>query len=140
MFPKTTEYALRAMAHIATLPEGAAIASNELARATQIPPAYISKMMRRLVVAGLVTAQRGQGGGFTLARPPATIRFAEILAAVDFQADSGDCMFGWGACNAERPCPLHPAWARLRTAFMAWAEETHLGALRDYEFPPGFDA
>lgn len=126
MLPKTTEYALRAMAWLASLPEGVPGTSAVLAKETHIPKHYLSKLMRRLVVAGLVDSQRGHGGGFVLHRPADEIRFIEILEAVDFPAGLGDCAFGWETCSSEAPCPLHPMWVELRRAFLNWAEGTRL--------------
>ncbi len=131
MLPKTTEYALRAMAHLSTLPRGSAAASADLAEAARIPRHYVSKLMRRLVVAKLVHSQRGHGGGFTLSRDPDNIRFIEILEAVGFPGDTSSCVFGWDTCDPDHPCPLHPSWSQLKIAFMGWAEDTTLGEVRD---------
>lgn len=135
MLPKTTEYALRAMGWLATLPPGTAATSAEFAEHTRIPRHYVSKLMRRLVIAGLVRSQRGHGGGFVLARPPDQIRFAEILGAVDFPGELGACVFGRSECSDVNPCPLHPMWVELRTRFVTWAEETHLGQVKPDEIP-----
>lgn len=119
------------MAHIATLPVGTATASADLAQAARIPRHYVSKLMRRLVLAELVISRRGHGGGFTLTRDPESIRFIEILEAVNFPGDTDSCVFGWDRCNPDKPCPLHPSWSRLKSAFLDWAMETTLGEVRD---------
>ena len=64
---QTAEYALRAMSHLAR-PDAAAMRAIDLARATQVPVHYLSKVLRRLVDAGLLHSQKGHGGGFVLAR------------------------------------------------------------------------
>jgi Rrf2 family protein len=124
---QTAEYAIRAMAHLARVADSEpAVRARDLSRATLVPVHYLSKVMRRLVAAGLLVAQKGHGGGFSLARPAATIRFSDVLAAVD-EAPNGDrCAFGWGSCDARTPCPLHPAWSRLNEALIGWAAETTL--------------
>ena len=77
---KTAEYAIRAMAAVATLPEGKKARASDLGRATGIPSPYLSKILRRLVLAELLDSQKGQGGGFSLARPPEQI---DQLSEVD---------------------------------------------------------
>jgi DNA-binding IscR family transcriptional regulator len=57
------------MSAIATLPSGKKIRASELARGAGIPAPYLSKILRRLVLAGLLLSQKGQRGGFSLARP-----------------------------------------------------------------------
>jgi Rrf2 family protein len=126
LLSQTAEYAFRAMAALGGLAAGASISAAELAERTGIPPHYVSKVMRRLVLAGLVQAQKGHGGGFALARAPGAIRFQEVLAAVDAEPTPNRCAFGWGTCDQRHPCPLHPAWSRLMEQFRDWARVTTL--------------
>jgi Rrf2 family protein len=123
---QTAEYAIRAMSAIATLPEGIKIRATDLGGATEIPAPYLSKILRRLVVAELLISQKGQGGGFSLARPAAEIPFIDILNAVDAFPTDGRCAFGWGNCDQLSPCPLHGAWSRLSHQIKDWANETSL--------------
>jgi Rrf2 family iron-sulfur cluster assembly transcriptional regulator len=55
----------------------------EIADRTQIPPGYLSKVLRILSQAGLLEARRGIGGGFMLAKEPATMSVLDVLSAVD---------------------------------------------------------
>jgi len=123
---QTAEYAIRAMSAIATLPEGIKIRATDLGGATEIPAPYLSKILRRLVVAELLVSQKGQGGGFSLARPAAEIPFIDILNAVDAFPTDGRCAFGWGNCDQLSPCPLHGAWSRLSHQLRDWANDTNL--------------
>ena len=124
--PQTAEYAVRGMAYMATLDNETAIRAKDLSEATSIPVYYLSKIMRRLVVSGLVESQKGHGGGFKLNRLPHEINFLDILSSVDYVAVADRCVFGWGACNTERPCPLHPVWSTLNEVFFEWAKTTTL--------------
>ena len=119
------------MAYLATLPPDTSVPSGELSGAAHIPPHYLSKLMRQLVVASLVVSKRGQGGGFMLAKVPEQIHFIEILEALGFPGDTENCLFGWERCNPDTPCPLHPAWSELKKSFLTWAQDTTLGDVRD---------
>lgn len=123
---QTAEYALRAMSRLALLGEGQAMRAEDLAEATSIPVHYLSKVMRRLVLAGLVTSQKGHGGGFALARPASQVRFADVLFATGITVESDRCGFGWGTCNPSAPCPLHNAWTDLNQRCENWARENTL--------------
>jgi Rrf2 family protein len=82
MFSQTVEYALRAMTFLGSRP-GHATTTEVIARQTQVPAGYLAKVMRDLVVAQLVTSQRGPNGGFVLARSPDHITVLQIVNAVD---------------------------------------------------------
>ncbi|RME73840.1 MAG: Rrf2 family transcriptional regulator [Planctomycetota bacterium] len=135
LLPQTAEYALRAMAYLASQPPETAVRARDLSEATGVPQHYLAKILRKLVLRELLTSQKGHGGGFRLARPASEIRLAEVLAAVDFTPRRHRCAFGWGECDAEHPCPLHPMWERLDAAYAQWAEQTTLadaGAWKPY--------
>lgn len=123
---QTAEYALRAMAVLAGAPPDERITSAQLAEDANIPVHYVSKVMRRLVQAGLVDAQRGHHGGFQLARPPAAIAFIDVLEAVDYTAEVQHCAFGLGRCDPKNPCALHDAYTVLNDNFCEWARSTTL--------------
>jgi Rrf2 family iron-sulfur cluster assembly transcriptional regulator len=131
LLTQTAEYALRAMATLATLAPGEAIRAVDLAEKTGIPVHYLSKVMRRLVVQRLVTSRKGHGGGFALGRPPNKITFEEILKVDPYFESTTQCAFGWGNCNNSNPCPLHSTWSELKDAFHNWASTTTLAAVRD---------
>ena len=98
----------------------------ELAEHTNVPVHYLGKVMRKLVVAGLASARKGHGGGFSLRHPPAQVSYADILAATGHTEDDGQCAFGWSSCDDGSPCPLHDAWCDLRGKVDAWAKATTL--------------
>ncbi len=129
LLPQTAEYALRAMAQLATLPEGEPVRTADLARLAGIPESYLSKIMRRLVSEGLLTSERGHGGGFKLRHSPEKVRFIDILRALDVDLEENRCAFGWDQCSDSHPCVLHPAFVQLKEAHLAWATRTTLASL-----------
>ncbi|MFO0826607.1 MAG: Rrf2 family transcriptional regulator [Phycisphaerales bacterium] len=104
MFSSTSEYALRAAVHLASL-HGEPATSERIAEATKVPPGYISKVMRDLVVAEIVSSQRGPNGGFTLARPPESITVLDVVNAVTPIQRIRSCPLGNPA--HVHLCPLH---------------------------------
>jgi Rrf2 family transcriptional regulator, iron-sulfur cluster assembly transcription factor len=127
---QTSEYALRAMAWIATRQSEKAIRARDLSDATQIPHQYLSKILRRLVRARLLKSRKGRGGGFALARPAGEIRIRDVLVSMDAYPDESRCAFGWGTCDARRPCPLHGLWSEISEGFHAWASRATLAGAR----------
>jgi Rrf2 family protein len=132
-FSQTAEYALRVMAWIAGQPAGEPILARDLSADTLIPEQYLLKILRRLVLAGLLESRKGRGGGFVLSRPPEQIRFSDVLEAVDASPRQDRCAFGWGTCDPSRPCPLHTSWGPMSDAFRTWATTSTFGGFDRYQ-------
>jgi len=105
MLSQTSEYALRAAVILAGQPDGP-LTTQQIAAAGQIPLDYLSKVLQLLNRAGLVTAMRGKGGGFTLTRHPAEMTVLEIVNAVDPLRRIRSCPLKL-AEHRHRLCPLH---------------------------------
>ncbi|MCS7024102.1 MAG: Rrf2 family transcriptional regulator [Bryobacteraceae bacterium] len=104
MFSQTAEYALRAMAVLASRP--AAQTAHQIAACTQTPADYLFKVLQALGRAGLVIGQRGKHGGFSLARPASQISILEVVNAVDPIRRIEHCPLRI-ASHGTRLCPLH---------------------------------
>ncbi|MCC6807459.1 MAG: Rrf2 family transcriptional regulator [Deltaproteobacteria bacterium] len=136
--PQTAEYGLRAMAQMASRGAGVSVRTKDLAEQTQIPAHYLSKIMRRLVAAGVLESEKGHGGGFRFARPLHRIRFADVLEACGFEIEPNRCAFGLGQCNLKNPCLLHPSFSELNGAIRQWAAKTTLQDVADGTTPIRF--
>ncbi|MCA9134200.1 MAG: Rrf2 family transcriptional regulator [Planctomycetales bacterium] len=114
MLSQTVEYALRAMVQLTYVaPE--ACSTDALAEATQVPRAYLSKVLQGLRRAGIVHSRRGIGGGVCLAKQPAEITILEVVNAVEPIRRIASCPLAL-ASHGRRLCPLHK---KLDNAFAA---------------------
>ena len=68
MFSQKVEYALRAVAYLASKPGGARTV-EQIAKATKVPQAYLAKVIQELVHAGVARSQRGSGHVLDLQMP-----------------------------------------------------------------------
>jgi len=73
------EYGLRCLLHIARIPAGESMTIPEIARAEALSIPNVAKLMRLLRMGGLVQSERGQSGGYTLARPAEEIPVSDVL-------------------------------------------------------------
>jgi Rrf2 family protein len=76
---------------LALTPPTDALPSRRLAEFYGLPPAYLSKLLKSLVRAGILSATSGPRGGFRLARPPADITVLDIVEAVEGRAFAFRC-------------------------------------------------
>ncbi|MCB9556598.1 MAG: Rrf2 family transcriptional regulator [Deltaproteobacteria bacterium] len=126
----TARYALRIVAELARIGADRPFRAHDIQKTTGVPPHYLPKVLRRLVLEGVLRSQRGHHGGFALARPAAEITVADVLSAVGSLPDDS-CAFGWGECNANAPCPLHAIRIAFDTSFMQWARNTTFANVLD---------
>ncbi|MBM3994118.1 MAG: Rrf2 family transcriptional regulator [Planctomycetes bacterium] len=105
MFSQTVEYALRAVVHLASNMKRPQT-TEEIAKVTKVPQAYLSKVLQSLVAAGIVKSQRGIGGGMALAKPPSDLTILEVVNAVDPIRRIRSCPLEL-ASHGVRLCPLH---------------------------------
>lgn len=127
---QTSHYALRAMTCLALSGTDEPVNSRDLAEKTDVPPHYLSKIMRRFVEAGFVMSQKGHGGGFIIKKSLDSVRIIDVLNASGFDPDDQPCVFGYEKCSDSQPCPLHPVWKRLKNHFNEWAYNTSMEDVR----------
>lgn len=105
MLTQTTEYALRAIVFLAE--HGQQPRTNvEIADATEVPVGYLAKVMQLLGKGGLVNAQRGPNGGFTLRQPPHEITVLSVINAIEPVQRYPECPMRL-AHHGKNLCPLH---------------------------------
>lgn len=111
MFSQTIEYALRAVVHLADQAPSPRT-TEQIAVVTQVPQAYLSKVLQGLCRAGLVHSQRGTGGGMTLVKSPESLTLLEVVNAIEPIQRIRTCPLGLKS-HGVRLCALH---ARLDRA------------------------
>lgn len=87
---------------------------RNIAACSKVPPAYLAKLFRKLVEAGILNAARGPGGGTTLAREASQITLLEIIEVIDGPADKWACLLGLSDCCEGDLCPTYEFWTRTR--------------------------
>jgi Rrf2 family protein len=102
---QTVEYALRAVVHLASVaPE--ARTTDQIATATLVPRAYLSKVLQSLAKGGVVVSTRGLGGGMSLTKKPEELTILEVVNAVEPIQRIRTCPLGLTA-HGVHLCPLH---------------------------------
>ncbi len=139
MITQTAEYALRAVNHLAEH-AGHARTTHQIAEVTRVPEDYLSKVLKILVDAKMVSSQRGTKGGFRLQRDPHSLSLFEVIDVVSPLTRFRECPLGRDHGNG-RLCPLHQmlddALGDLESAFRSMtvsdlleADRVHPGLCR----------
>ncbi len=109
LLKRDESYATHALLYVAEHPGSPAA---EIAERLHIPPAFLAKVLRKLVQAGYVESQMGRGGGVRLKVPLETLSLLEVVEAVSGPLVMDTCQT-LGACPTERRkghCSLKAAW------------------------------
>lgn len=105
MFSQTVEYALRTVCFLASQAP-APQTTVQIAAATRVPKAYLSKVIQGLSRGGIVHSQRGLRGGITLIKTPEQLTVLDVVNTVDPICRIQECPLGL-ASHGVRLCPLH---------------------------------
>ena len=127
MFSVTAQYAVRALAHLATQPAEVLVGGEKLSHETGIPKNYLSKILLVLGNAGIIEAIRGNAGGYRLAFPPESIPLVRIVELFERHVAKRDCLLGLRhICSDDDPCMAHHAWRPAKEAYFNFLEGTTL--------------
>ena len=116
---RAADYGVRAIVHLATLPEHSRALLPVLAHATGAPPSFLSKVLQKLCAAGYVGSLRGKSGGFEILPKGRGSSLRTVIEAIDGPIHLNSCLAPGLACGRKRFCPVHPVWARAQEAMMA---------------------
>ena len=126
MLPKTAEYALRAVACLASQPESA-FSAEALAERTQVPRRYLHKVLQDLVRSNLVESRPGPGGGYRLLSAADAITILDVVNAVAPLERIRVCPLGLRSHT--HLCPLHRELDRAYAATEAAFARVTIGEL-----------
>ena len=118
---KLTDYATVVLSTLAEAPARVHSAA-ELAERARLELPTVSKVLKPLAHAGLVTSFRGASGGYRLARPAERIQLIEIVEAIEGKLGLTECSGEHSSCEHERHCGTRGHWHKVN--------EVIAGALR----------
>ncbi len=129
------EYAVRAMAYLASVAPDAVVKTDDLAKAQGIPGQFLADILSDLRADRLVRSHRGREGGYALARPAEQISIADVLRCIDGPLASVRDI-GLGDLPYSGPTvALTDVWRALRASMRAVLEETTLADVAGGDLP-----
>ena len=122
----TTQYAIRILSYIASQDNESLSNATVLAATLDLPYKFLTKIMRELVVAGLVKSTRGRDGGYVLNKKASDIKLVEILEIFNDMLNDEYCVLGIGVCDNNNKCALHDQWSQPKTLLQDMFKNTSL--------------
>lgn len=109
------EYGIRLLVALARAADSGPVSLTTVSRVEKLPHAYLEQLVRDLRRAGLVTATRGQAGGYELARPAVEISLVDAVRALDGPVLEMPCAGAENleACDRPQDCSVHEVFQRV---------------------------
>lgn len=136
---KKTEYALLALRQLGVsradapdlepAPGAPLYTAKVIAARYRIPEMLLAKVLQRLKKHGLVTAAKGSGGGYRLARPLTEVPLLTVLTLFDGEASLVECQDRHGDCQQLTQCDIRGPLAVLNRAILAPLEKMSVADL-----------
>jgi Rrf2 family protein len=130
-----SDYALRALIELASREDGGPVSAEELGRLQEIPHGFLQAILADLRRAGVVMSQRGQSGGWRMARGAESVSVADVIRAVDGPLVSVYGLRPESVSYNESADVLQHVWIAARTSLRDVFEQVSIQALADGRLP-----
>jgi Rrf2 family protein len=110
---RQTDYAARLVLHLASLEPDTQVSIAEVAERRLVPEPFLRRIVRKLVVAGLVATVRGVGGGIRLACPAEDVSLLDVVRAIEGGVVLNRCVNDPPVCPLADVCPVQRQWTRI---------------------------
>ncbi len=136
------DYALRALIEMAARADGDGrpMSAEELGRLQDIPHNFLQAILADLRKSDIVLAQRGQSGGWRLAKPAGDVTVADVIRAVDGPLVSVYGLRPEAVSYNERAAALQRVWIAARHSLRDVFERVTVADLAAGTLPAGVAA
>jgi len=126
---QATDYAFRAILHLANQPKGAMVEAQSIAQNQVIPMRFLLKIMPALIKVGIVGSRRGVGGGYYMAKVPSDITFLDVIEAIEGPVIVNRCLADERYCSkkAVPTCQVHRAFADIQARLIEELKSHNFG-------------
>lgn len=111
---RASDYAIRGLIYMAKKPEGAVCYVKDIAKNTNSPASFMSKIFQSLAKSGLVQSYIGTKGGFTFNISPDNITIKMVVEVIDGPIVLNRCAVNKSLCQNVGNCDVHFMWAGIQ--------------------------
>jgi Rrf2 family protein len=128
------DYACRALCALAAA-DGQALTADELAGEQDLPVRFLRGILNELRRVGIVSSQRGNEGGYRLARPPTEVTLGEVLRRLEGPLAEVRNERPEDASYRGAAEHLQEVWVAVRAALRAVLDEVTVADVVNGELP-----
>lgn len=130
-----SDYALRALIEIALRDDGRPVSAEELGRLQEIPHGFLQAILADMRRADIVVSQRGQSGGWRMAKSADDITVADVIRAVDGPLVSVYGLRPEAVSYSGTAEVLQHVWIAARSSLRDVFEKVTIAQLADQHLP-----
>lgn len=109
--------------------------ARDIALHTHLSIPTVSKLLKRLTAAGLLTSVRGVSGGYRLQRSASEISVMQIIAALEDQLGLTECSLHPNECSLQHVCHIQGNWRLISQAIETALDSVSLEVLAKPSLP-----
>jgi Rrf2 family protein len=115
---RASDYAIRALIHMARKPIGTTFMRSELAQECDIPDSFLGKILQNLAKSEILSSERGKKGGFKVAKELDSITIFDVVSAIEGDIAINKCIFDEDFCSLVHSCTAHVMWAEIQDSLV----------------------
>ncbi|MDX1837429.1 SUF system Fe-S cluster assembly regulator [Legionella taurinensis] len=109
--------------------------ARDIAQHTHIAVPTVSKLLKRLTAAGLLTSVRGVSGGYRLKLAASEISVGQIISALEERLGLTECSLQQNVCSLQSVCHIQGNWQLISQAIEAALDSVSLEVLAKPTLP-----
>lgn len=127
------DYAYRIILKFTTSPEGKKFRSKDLSDELVIPERFTYRILRKLLLSGLIDSVRGPKGGYVLAKAPQDITLYDVYTAISGEMIISHCLEEQkcGYLKDSKTCVVHEEIKRIQEILINEFKNVDFGELTE---------
>lgn len=128
---RKSDYALRAIFHLAGVGDDKPVSVKELAETNNVPRRFLENIMLEMKAAGWVKSVAGRDGGYSLARSPEELTMGEIVRHFDGVLAPIGCVSvtNYIPCSQESRCRFRRVLMEIRNNTVRLMEGSSIASI-----------
>ena len=117
MLSNSSKYAVKALVHLVNhSSEDNKILVKHLAKATEIPQPYLSKILQQLTAKNYLSSVKGRNGGYFITQSQGENSVLDIVVGIEGKDQLQLCILNFDNCDNNNPCSIHHLVASQKDA------------------------
>ena len=117
MLSNSSKYVVKALVHLVNhSSEGNKVLVKHLARATEVPQPYLSKLLQQLTTKDYLSSIKGRNGGYFITEAQGENSVLDIIVEIEGKDTLELCILNFENCDSKKPCLIHHLIASQKDA------------------------